>query len=229
MTTSGTYTFSLDNGGIILEAFDRCGIRPTALTHEHFTSARNSINLELQSWSNKGINLWAVDLIEAPLIAGTSTYTLTAETDILLDVYIATAGNPTGDRILMPIGRSDYAAYPDKVTPGFPTVFWFERLMVPRVTVWQPPDDTFTYTLKMYRMRRLQDANPTMGETPDAPARFLDALCAAMARRLARKYAPSLVADLKVEALEALADARGEDRERAPISISPDLSGYWRV
>lgn len=88
MASSGTYNFTLANADIVLEAFDRCEIRPSAITAEHMVSAKRSLNLELQRWSNLGVNLWAVDLITQDLQQGVLTYTLPQETVSLLDVYL---------------------------------------------------------------------------------------------------------------------------------------------
>lgn len=227
MTTSGTYTFDMSNADILLEAFDRCQIRPAALTNEHMISARRSINLELANFSNRGVNLWAVDLQEVAMTEGTTSYTLDANTVQILDVYISTtAGGTTTDRILSPLGRTDYAMIPNKEQQGTPTSYWFDRQITPVLYVWQAAAEDNLWTLKYYRMRRIQDAAATMGQTADIPFRFLDALCASLAARLARKYAPALVGELKAEATEMMALAMLEDRERAPIYITPDLSGY---
>lgn len=90
MTSSGTYNWFLDNAGVVTEAFGRCGIRPTALTREHFVSATRSLNLALQSWSNKGVNLFQVDLQQIPLVQGVPAYTLPSNTVNILDAYLET-------------------------------------------------------------------------------------------------------------------------------------------
>ena len=90
MSTSSTSNWFLDNAGVITEAFSRCGIRPTELTREHFTSATRSLNLGLQSFSNKGPNLWQIDLQSISLSQGVATYTLPSNTVNILDAYIET-------------------------------------------------------------------------------------------------------------------------------------------
>lgn len=88
MTTSGTYNAFLNNGDIVLEAFDRCEIRGADITRDKLFSARRSINLELQTWANRGVNLWKVSLVTVPLIQGVATYTLNANTISVLDTYV---------------------------------------------------------------------------------------------------------------------------------------------
>lgn len=397
MTTSGTYNWFLDNGDIIIEAFDRCEIRAPQLTREHWQSARRSINLELQEWSIKDQpNLWTVDLQTIPLQQGVAAYTLDPQTVTMLDAYLetytfgtninqapnysTTIGSPlvtvqqaghqllvgnwiniavpiavgglilfgfyqvttvidpnnyiftaasnatstvtpgagtvpvftptngsaicsvnlpnhnyilgqnfavqaptivggvtvfgsypiTGitdannftinmggnansstpasenfgltwiqtqlnsadpiDILLKPIGRSEYAAYPDKLQQGRPTVLWYNRQSpIQQATVWQVPDGVGLYALKYYRMRRLQDANVGNEETADIPYRFVEALCAGMAKRLSVKYRPSKYGLLKAEADMAAALAFGEDHERVDLMIRPDMAPYWDI
>lgn len=95
MTTSNEYNFNMSFSDIILEAYDRCGIRGTSLTREHAISARRSLNLELQSWGNRGPNLWAIDLQSINLIQGIATYAVPSNTICILDAYRETYSLPT--------------------------------------------------------------------------------------------------------------------------------------
>ena len=63
MATSGTYTFNPSLGEVVLYAYNLCDVRNTALAQEHMEAARMSTNLLLANWANRGVNLWAVDLI----------------------------------------------------------------------------------------------------------------------------------------------------------------------
>lgn len=87
---SGTYDFSLSNADIIIEAFERIQIGPSAFEPRHIISARRSLNIELQEWANRGVNLWVVDQYSVPLTQGISLYTLAPEIVNPLDVYIRT-------------------------------------------------------------------------------------------------------------------------------------------
>lgn len=233
--TSNSYTFNLAEADILIEAFERVKIKPQALGHDHFTSGRRSLNLELASWSNRGVNLWGVDLVTLQLSPNVAGYTVAKETVSILDLYTSTTDQSgvATDRILSPVGRSDYAAYPNKLQTGPPTVFWFDRLAVPQLYFW-PVTDIAT-TVKYYRMRRIQDANATMDEVADIPYLFLEALCAGLAARLAWKYAPANVPaaqfalPFKAEAKQAWDEAAAENTEAVPVSIRPMLGGYWRI
>jgi hypothetical protein len=63
MATSGTYAFNPSLGEIVLYAYNLCEVRNTALAQEHMEAARMSSNLLLANWANRGVNLWAVDLV----------------------------------------------------------------------------------------------------------------------------------------------------------------------
>ena len=63
MATSGTYAFNPSLGELVLYAYNLCEVRNTALAQEHMEAARMSTNLLLANWANRGVNLWAVDLV----------------------------------------------------------------------------------------------------------------------------------------------------------------------
>jgi len=394
--TSNDSSFFLSVGNCVLEALDRCEIRPPAITGEHMISARRSINLEMISWGNMVPLLWKIDSTPTmiPLQQGVSVYNLPTDTVTMLDTYIRTfqlpnqfnvvpnftttagsniitatiannamlpgfwfqittpiaidglvlfgfyevisvlnsasftfaasgnaligvanAGVPplfisaTGnalvqvtlpnhgysagqifnivplsqvdgillqgayqitsvtdvnnfiiqtftpasaiassyenngqvqvqtqsttvdpiDRILTPIGRTDYAMFPDKFTQTIPTQYLFLRNVNPTVTLYQVPDGNGPYVLQTYLMRRIQNANPSMNEIPDVHFLFLDALCARLAARLAVKYAKAMLPVLQPLAKEAMDLALEENRERAENYIVPNLAPYYRM
>src|ERR1700723_36304 len=85
--TSGTYNFAPGMGEAVLYAFNLCGIRNTALTQQHFESARMATNMMQGRWSSQGVNLWQVDLQKIPLCQGQSTYPVPSNTIVMLDMY----------------------------------------------------------------------------------------------------------------------------------------------
>lgn len=224
MTTSGTYTFAPSLGEITLYAYQLIGLRPTSLVQEHFESARMATNMMLARWSNQGVNLWAVDLITTPLVAGQSTYNVDANTVMILDAYIVSNNI---DRIIMPVSRTEYASYPNKAQQGFPTTFWFDRLIAPTVTVWPVPDGSQT-SLKYYRVRRVQDANLANGQNVEIPYLWLEAFADALSYRLARIWAPQMAVALKGQADESYQIAADQNVETAAQYISPQIGGYFR-
>jgi hypothetical protein len=230
MATSGTYTYNPSLGELTLFAYNLAGIRTTSLVQEHMEAARMASNLMLANWSNKGVNLWAVDLVTVALVEGQATYNVDSNTVVMLDAYVVIddgVANPI-DRIILPISRTEYASYPNKEQQGFPTVFWFDRLISPTVTLWPVPDGTSAQSLKYYRVKRIQDSNLQSGETVEVPYLWLDAFAYGLASRLAQIWNPPLIQMLKPLADEAYQVAADQNIETAATYISPMISGYFR-
>jgi len=225
--TSGTFLFAPSLGEVVLNAYARIGVRRPDILQTHLSDARMEANLLLAKISNLQPNLWTVDLQALPLLQGSATYTVPAETVMILDVYIR-YGNPTTDRALYPVSRSEYSSYPNKDTQSFPTVYWFDRLISPTITLWSTPDGNGTYTLFYYRVRQIQDADYVNGQNIEIPYLWMDAFTAGLAYRLARIYAPSLEGQRKQDADEAWAQAAVQNTENVNIMFSPGLSSYFR-
>jgi hypothetical protein len=225
MTASGTYAFSPSVGNLALSAFSRIQVRRPAILPEHMADAYLETNYMLSSWSNMAPNLWTVDLVTQTLTAGTATYNVDAKTVMILDAYITIDSQ---DRLIFPISRTEYASYVNKTDQGTPSVYWYDRLLSPTITLWLVPDDS-TVTLNYYRCTQNQDANLQNGETPAIPYRFIDAMVAGLAHRLARIYKPEMEAARKMDAAEALMIAQVQDTENVPMSIQPQLQGYYRA
>jgi hypothetical protein len=193
------------------------------------TAARMAANMMLSRWANQGVNLWCVDLVTTALVTGQKTYTVDANTVVMLDTYIQTDtgnGQPI-DRLILPISRTEYASYPNKDQQGFTTTYWFDRLLSPNVTLWPVPDGTTT-SLKYYRVRQMQDANLQNGQTVEIPYLWMEAFAYGLAQRLATIWSPDKLAFLKPMADEAYQIAAAQNVETAQQYISPMISGYFR-
>lgn len=323
MATSGTYNFNPSLGEVVLYAYNLCEIRNTALAQEHMEAARMATNMLLSNWSNRGVNLWTVDLQtvdlnQTPIIlsvvgdgttttltyatvntpiytVGTeftiyntgdvdvdgvqtvtsagngtvsfasaysgsmtppstavitpitstgqatsiSTYSVDPSTVVILDAYVSTTYNETNpiDRVILPISRTEYSSYPNKQQQGFPTTFWFDRLISssrstgsvgPQVTLWPVPDGTSSQYLKYYRVRQIQDSAYTNGQTVEIPYLWLDAFAYGLAQRLSLIWNPQKAMLLKPLADEAYAVAAEQNVETAQQYISPQIQGYFR-
>lgn len=226
MTTSGTAVWNPDFSEIIEEAFERCGLE--LRTGYDIKTARRSLNFIFQEWANKGINMWTIEEGTQVLTQGVATYVLPTDTVDLMEHVIRTEqGGQPQDINISRISVSVYATIPNKVQQGRPVQIYIQRLNTPQFTVWPVPDGAYTYVLKYWRLRRIQDVGNTGQITADMPFRFVPAITAALAYNIAIKrpeVAPDRVAALKMMSDEAYDLAAAEDREKAPQRFVPRRS-----
>lgn len=142
MTTSGTAIFDPDVSELIEEAYERIGIEST--TGYSVRTARRSMNLLSLEWANRGIHLWTIEAGTMPLLPGTATYTLPADTIDLLDVVIrTTVGTTNTDLAIGRLSLNEYASIPSKGTTGRPVQFYIDRQRAaPTITLWPVPPAT---------------------------------------------------------------------------------------
>jgi hypothetical protein len=227
---TGTTSFNPSLGEAVLYAFARCGVFRTEITTEHLQNARIAANMIMSDWSNDQPNLWTVSLQSVQCVAGQTTYDLPASTVLILDAYLRlNTGQPgQADFVMWPISRSEYSAFPNKTTPGFPTVFWFDRLLAPTVTLWQPPANA-SWVFWYYCVNQIQDAALANGATLDVPFYFLKAYSDRLAAELAVIYAPERAVPLGALADKSYLKATERNAESVPLFIMPGLNSYFRV
>lgn len=232
MTSSGTYDFSISNGEVVLAAYERIKIFAPSIRISHMMTARRELNFLLAEAANKQVNLWKVDKVSVPLINGQSAYNVDPKTVMILDAWITTGvSSPTdaNDIYITPISRTEYASFANKQTPGRPTCYWFDRLIAPIVTMWPVPNQSNNFVFNYYRCIQMQDAGLAGGETPDLPYLWLDWFVAGMAHRLSRPYSTMDVEkQRKADAVEAWTIAATQNTENVPMTLSPNISSYYR-
>ena len=239
MTTSGTSTFNLDLNNLVEESFERCGAE--LRTGYDMRTARRSLNLLTIEWANKGINLWTVEQGSIPMVQGTVTYNLPADTIDLLDHVIRTGtGSNQTDINITRISVDTYSTIPNKLAQGRPIQVWINRqsganytatptvgVDYPTINVWPTPDQSSYYTFVYWRLRRIQDAGNGV-DTQDIPFRMLPAMVAGLAYYLSLKIPDALP---RVPMLKAMYDeswqmAADEDREKASLRLAPRQMFY---
>lgn len=131
------------------------------------------------------------------------------------------------DTIITRSSRAEYIAYPNKAQTGRPSSFYVDRQINPTVYLWPTPDAQYNNMYYTFT-QQIQDIG-ALTDTADIPARFLEALTAALAFRLSVKESTDLS---KVGILKQLADeeytiAGQEDRERVPLRVYGDYMQGW--
>lgn len=223
-STSGTTSYNPALDDIVLEAYDRIGIR--TLSGQDYRTARRSIDLMMMDWASRGLNLWKITQGTQVLTPGTATYQLTWDVVDLIETMLrTTSGTQTLDYSLNRLSVSTYAVIPNKTITGRPVSIYVDRQEVPQYTLWPVPDAVTTYTLVYWQLGRIQDTGSPASNTMDVPWRFLPALCAGLAYHLGMKR-PDVVDPNRLSALksaydEAWLNAAGEDRSRASFRFVP--------
>jgi hypothetical protein len=223
MATSGVANFNLDLSEIVEEAFERCGAE--LRTGYDLRTARRSLNLLFADWANRGINMFTFEQGTINLVPGTATYNLPTDTVDLLEHVIRTGAGSASNQADLTITRisvSTYATIPNKLQQARPIQIWIERLDTPRVTLWPVPDNSQTYQLVYWRMRRIQNAGDGVN-TMDMPFRFIPCMVAGLAYYLALKVPDAInrLEVLKAQYDEAWQLASGEDQEKAALRFVP--------
>ena len=210
MATSGTTAFDLNIDEIIDEGYERCGLSTNA--GYDLRSARRSLNLLFAEWGNRGIHLWKVNLNTIALVSGQAEYSTAANVNDVLEAFVSTSANNTGD-------RTD-AALPNKGATGQPSQYYVKRETLPKIFLYITPDlNTYTH-LKYYSINRIEDAGAYTNQA-DVAYRFLPCMCAGLAYYLSMKKAPQLVQQNKLVYEDELKRALDEDGQRASTFIAP--------
>lgn len=225
--STGTFGFMPSVGECVLNAFSRLQLRGSMIKAEHLMTATMEANLMQQEWNNKGPNLWAQDSLEIMTQPGVATYPVPVETVMVTNVTIGQGAPPWEQELtITPISRQIYSMYPNKSQPGRPTVYWFDRLLTPTITLWPVPDQV--YTMHLWRFRVIQDAKLGNDQNFEIPVLWLDAACAGLASRLAVHYAPALEQRRKAQYDESYKIASTQNVEDSPMYILPMVQNYYR-
>jgi hypothetical protein len=231
-----TFDFAPSIGECVLNGLSRIQIRGPMVKTAMLQMAVQEANLMQVEWSNlQGPNLWVVDAQEVWTRPGYATYAVDPTTIAVLEVTLGWGeggpieglqehGPQETDLLLTSISRGQYMAYPNKQMPGRPTVYWYDILIEPTITLWPVPDTA--YRLRFTRFRRQMDASMRNAANFEAPYRFLDAACAGLAARLAVHYAPALEKARQAQYERAIQLAMKRDTENAPVFISPMIEFY---
>lgn len=206
------------------EAYERAGVEMRS--GYDLKTIRRSLNLLTLEWQNRGLNLFTIEAGTIPLVAGTATYTMPADTIDLLEHSLRTGtGTTQRDTTLERVSVSTYAQQSSKNMMSRPTQVFLQRLATSvTVTVWPIPDASQAYTMSYYRLKGIDGIESGIGgAVTSVPPRFVPALVAGLAYMIAVKKpeAASRALLLKQAYDEQFDLASGEDEERASIRLVP--------
>jgi hypothetical protein len=224
MTTS----FNPDIGSLGAFALGRCGVRRPEITTGHLADVAMAANLVQVDWSTSQPNLWQVQLSQVTLVQGEPSYTLPPNLLFLLDCYLTiTYEGVSTDRIIYGVSRSQYATYPNKLHEAPPTVYWFDRIVPPVITLYPAPDGNATYVLSYYGAMQDSDTNLPGAATTSLPYRMMSPFADALAAKLALSYAPDKYQMLAMVAERSYRAATATENENVPLFITPGVQGYY--
>ncbi len=232
-TTSGTTIFEkgFSIADIVEESFERIGIQ--GVSGYQLKTARRSLNIMFQEWSNRGLHYWEIANNSITLVNNQAVYTMFRSTSDgtssatavygVDDILEASYRNSSSiDTPLTKISRSTYQALSNKTSTGQPTQYFVQRFIDKvTVTLYLTPGtseagDFFNY----YYVKRIQDAGSYSNDA-DVPYRFVPCMVAGLAYYLAVKFSPERIEALKMLYEDELQRALAEDGSSSSSFITP--------
>lgn len=143
-----------------------------------------------------------------------------------------TLGNMPQEIPLGALNRDTYVAQSNKVFPGRPNSYWFQRdLPNPLMHVWPAPFSAAEQAqLVLWRHRQIMDT-ANLRQTVEVPQRWLTAIIDSLAARVAAET-PSvdlnLTPALEQRAAQSMQRAWDGDTDGSPTFINPGIRGYTR-
>lgn len=229
MTTTGTFAFNPSLGGLGLYALGKCQIRRASVLPEHLSDVQMAANLILADWGTQQPRLWNIALNSMSLSLGQTIVTIPTNAILVTDAYLTIGAGPAAtDRILYPVSRGEYAAFPNKNLQQPPSVYWFNRTIPGTLNLYPAVDANGPYVLNYYTFNQDEDAALANAATLDIPVWTLRAFADELAAELATSYAPQMAQGLALRAAATKARMDAQDREVVTIYVAPTLGGYYR-
>jgi hypothetical protein len=225
MTTS----FTMNAHEAIEKGIRLSGGQPTQF--EELEAARTSLNLLLQEWSTRGVNLWKLEPVTVTLASSVAEVSLSPSImDVVAMVIRSSTSSSSGpvirDYISERISYKDYLTYTYKTQSGRPTQYAVERLRDnPRISLWPVPNDS-SYLLNMWALKKFEDVTTPAG-TVDVPSKYLPSLSYGLGYYMAMERSngsPEWEAKLnrlRLEYERLWTMAYEEDQDRASMKIVP--------
>jgi hypothetical protein len=164
-------------------------------------------------------------------ISGALPYTYFRITSTLpLSYSVITLGNLPQEIPLGQLSRDSYVNQSNKVFPGRPSSYYFQRdLPEPIVNIWPAPFYASEQAqLILWRHRQIMDTENLQQEV-EVPQRWLEAIIDGLAARVAAETPqvdPQIMAVREQKAAMSVQRAWDGDNDGSPIQINPGISVY---
>ena len=227
MAVSATGLFDLDADQCIQQALAMVSKRQDSGYDVRL--ARQALQMLLQIFALRRINLWTVELQTKALPLNGAVIEFDEQTTDVLEVTIrnTSATQPT-DSPLTRIPRDQYHYLPNKTVPGRPIQFYLDRQRdKPRMLLY-PIADKASYQVDAYTIRTSRDIN-SLTESVDVPNRWTPVVVHGLAWQLSLldgEVGEDKIARLRMDFDNILDIALEEDRDRSPMRVGLDLSRY---
>lgn len=128
------------------------------------------------------------------------------------------------------VNRDAYQSYPVKLQQGSPVLYYFERTLIPTISVWGQPNSSYNWQLYLRLKTQLQDCG-ALTNTLQAPPWYLDSIIVTLAKDLcleanAKENMMERYDILKKESEQKIAEAKVANNDRGPISLVPNFQCY---
>lgn len=228
-----SYTWDIEQADDFEVAISLVGIQSNATTNytlvcEYSTDFgatwNTALSIPVQSYP-KGVTQWFS--IDVP--TNSVSFRVRETGGATLNIQELYFNNSTQDKIISRFSETDYNSQVNKNESGTPSSFYVDRQITPILKVWPVPYAAYQVLYFSY-WESLQDVG-AMTDVAEVPARFLEALCSALAYKLAIKNSEVItnpiekIGILKAEADQTFREATDSDRERVPTRIYP-YTGY---
>ena len=130
------------------------------------------------------------------------------------------------------LNRDTYVAQSNKVFPGRPNSYWFQRdIPEPVMHIWPAPFSAAEQAqLIVWRHRHIMDTENLQQEV-EVPQRWLEAICAGLAAKVAAETPAvdaALVPTLELKSAAATQRAFDGDNDGSPTFINPGIGCYTK-
>ncbi len=229
MATTGTFITDPNLAAYADEAVERAGLDLQEIVTQHLISIRRSVGFILARWSNKGFRQWKFTQVVHNTVIDETVFDLPEGT---IDVQTVVLRRNGVDTEMYPIGRSDYLIIHDKLLTGRPDRYFIDRrrdtpgdAVPPQMFYWLAGENT-TDQIIANVYGQIEDTGNAQN-TLDIPFRFQEAFVAALAAKIAQKYAPGRFGELMAESEALFREAKDEDNESAPMVISVNYDRFY--